>query len=215
MGGGFKFFVFICLFSSHISFAKLDIHKPYPSGLWRRDYTAFVKHQMKEEAHQPLMDLPKSMLQELCPRYDRLKRSDKENFWVTFFMSLAYAESGFDNHSGPKSGIMQLTCDSNARKGYGCSLCTSNQKLRSSPLVGIDCAMKIVKHWAKKGVLIGRHPYFATLRKNNHYLRKIKPTIQVYAPKECKNQFTPTPWHWVLKQEKIENLWPYRNNHLE
>lgn len=209
-------FLVVCsLFLASLASAALDITKPYPSGMWRRDYTQLVKDRLKIDRHQALVNINPGMVQELCPRYDRLKRADRENFWVSFFMSVAYAESDFNNNSGPKSGMMQLTCDANARIGYGCSLCTSNQRLKNSPLIGLDCAMNIISHWAKRGRLVGQHPYFETLRKNTHFNRKVKPTIITYAPKECAANFKPTPWHWILKTSKIEHLWPYGQRNLE
>jgi hypothetical protein len=155
------------------------------------------------------MNIGSGYVYELCPRYDRLKRADRENFWVTFFMAIGYAESGFNNNSGPMAGIMQLTCDNTARRGYGCSACTSNSRLRKSPMIGIDCAMNIISHWARRGKLIGSHPYFETLRRNQHYKRKIRPTVQLYAPKDCGNNYQYNGYDWPLKQSQVQNAWPY------
>lgn len=191
------------------SYARLDLDRPYPSGLWRQDYTKLVKEKLSSDRGQALINIAPEMVAELCPRYDRLKRSDRENFWATFFMALAYAESDFKNTSGPKAGIMQLTCDSNARIGYGCTSCTSNSRLRNSPLIGLDCSMNIISHWVRRGRLLGKHPYFETLRANSHFRRKVKPTIQAYEPSKCESRYRQSPGDWITKASQIEREWPY------
>lgn len=181
----FLFSIFLILPTT--AFAKLDIDGRYPSGIWHTNYSIEVAEDLKEDPKQTLMKLPGSLVADICTRYDKLKAGDRKNFWQTFFMALAYAESGFDHNSGPMTGIMQLTCDENARKRYGCSACTSADRLRKAPLIGIDCAVKIVSQWAAKGKLLTNHPYFETLRKNAHYYNKVKPTVLAYAPKACEN----------------------------
>jgi hypothetical protein len=203
------FIVFSIGLFSNSALARLNLDQSYSSGIWHRDYSSLIKDRLTYDRHQTLMNISSGYVSELCPRYDRLKRQDRENFWVTFFMAVAYAESDFNHYSGPMSGIMQLTCDNNARIGYGCSMCTSNSRLKKSPLIGIDCAMNIVSHWAKRGRLVGQHPYFETLRRNKHYTRKIKPTVQIYAPKECGNNYKYNGYDWPLKSNKIANSWPY------
>jgi hypothetical protein len=195
-------FVFTLTFFTNLSSA-FDMDRSYSSGLWHRDYTALVKNRLSFDRHQSLMNISPHYVGEICPRYSNLKKTDRENFWTVFFMAVAYAESDFNHHSRPMTGIMQLTCDANARIGYGCSLCTSNSRLRGSPLIGIDCAMNIISHWVKRGKLIGSHPYFETLRRNKHYNRKIRPTVQMYAPKSCGNNYKPNRYDWPLKAHKI------------
>ena len=190
--------------------ATLNLDRTYTGGVWHRDYSELVKDRLNFDRHQVLMNIASGYVDELCPRYDLLKRQDRANFWVTFFMAVGYAESNFNNKSGPMSGIMQLTCDANVRRGYGCTSCTSNSRLRSSPMIGIDCAMNIVSHWARHGRLTEAHPYFETLRRNVHYKRKIRPTVQIYAPKACGNNYQANDYDWPLKANKIAGAWPYR-----
>jgi len=182
-----------------------DITKSYKGHKWWKDYSVFVKNEISKEKFKPLFNIKVDKIKGLCPKYTHLKADDKKKFWNVFFMSVAYAESGFNHNSRPCSGIMQLTCDSNARKRYGCTLCKSNSTLRQSPLIGIRCAMNIVAHWAKRGKLLNtRHPYFETLRPNSHYKKKIKPSVLKYAPEKCGNDKPKIKGLWPVKAEKIE-----------
>jgi len=120
----------------------------------------------------------------LCPNLHNLKPSDKSEFFQAAFMGLASAESGYSKYSGPKTGIMQLTCDSNARVHYNCP-CKSRTHLRDDSALNIRCAMNIIDYQYRKGESIwSGNRYFETLRSNGHRTKIIN-AIKSRLPAGC------------------------------
>jgi hypothetical protein len=150
---------------------------PYQNSRWADDFSQFVSEQILDTQFRSLFYNANGAATSICSKYSFLTVPEKISVWVSFFKGLAKAESGYNYNSRPKTGIFQLTCDQNAKKGYGCS-CSSNYDLKINPFKSIDCAMRIVNFWVAKGTFIydGNHPYFESMRRRaagGAHLKKI------------------------------------------
>lgn len=132
------------------------------NGTWPEAYSDFIRRSLGTQQFSRLYYMSGSKLAFACPRYETFNPVERANFWVAFFKSLAYGESSFNRSSGPKTGIMQLTCDRNHKIGYGCD-CRNSSYLRKNSFVGINCAMKIIQQKSGKRIY-PNHPYFEVLR---------------------------------------------------
>lgn len=167
---------------------------PYSNRVWHPDFSQYIKEQLTDNHFRPLMMNASGSASSICPNFTNLNPDQRVIFWTAFFKGLAKAESGYDYNSNPKTGIMQLTCDGNARTGYGCT-CKSPNDLKFNPFKSIDCAMRIVNHWAAKGKFIyGKiHPYFETMRPKaggGAHLRKILSEVNANAGSLCRKPET-------------------------
>jgi hypothetical protein len=159
---------------------------------WHAAYSDFVRKELRTGAFPHLSNISQEAIAPLCPNYSRLDPTEKEDFWVAYFMSLAHAETDFNVSTGPKTGLMQLTCDATAKVSYDCK-CTSKTHLKNNPFVNIDCSMKIINWWSRKRKQItGSHPYFESLRGNEaRHKQAFLPPIRKYRPADCAPGYTP------------------------
>jgi hypothetical protein len=90
---------------------------------------------------------------EYCPKYESLDKSQRDNFWHSLMMGMAYKESNFKSSLtyresfGPlSSGLFQISLASGqGYSKYGCQL--SSQADLHDPIKNSTCAVAIFKRW--------------------------------------------------------------------
>ncbi len=159
---------------------------------WHAAYSDFVRKNLRTGAFPHLSSISNEAIAPLCPNYTRLSTAQKEDFWVSYFMALGFAETDFNVGQGPKTGLLQLTCDATAKVNYGCK-CRNKSQLKNNPFINIDCGMKIINWWSrKKQKITGSHPYFETLRsRTGRHKQAFLPPIRKFRPANCAPNFTP------------------------
>ncbi len=90
---------------------------------------------------------------DFCPNYESLDKSQRDNFWHSLMMGMAYKESNFKNNLtyresfGPlSSGLFQISLESGRGYAkYGCQL--ASQQDLFDPMKNSTCAVAIFKRW--------------------------------------------------------------------
>jgi|GEM_PF-5229801 len=162
----------------------------FANNVWGASLSQLLRDKFDLGQLNNLLNIRPALVAEYCPKYASMKTSDKVAYWVEFFKAMSYGESGHNKNAGPRSGIMQLTCDSTARgEIYKCQ-CRNNQDFVNDRRISVDCAANIVNVWAGRGQLVQdsvtRTTYFATLtRQDPSFNNNVKPRIRANRPQAC------------------------------
>lgn len=189
-----------------IKITKAEVNK---KGTWPQAYSEFIRKNLYarsptnissiglkrgEPRFKSLLNVSKEAIAPLCPGYHQMNEKQKEDFWVVFFVALAYAETDFNKDNPVKTGLNQLTHDKTATGSYKCKS-KNKAHLKNNPFVNIDCAMKIITHWShKRQTLVKNHPYFDTLRMGKaRYRDAFLSTVSAWRPPGCIDQGSRSP----------------------
>lgn len=98
---------------------------------------------------------------DFCPRYNRLRKNQRIQFWVMFISSIAEHESAFRTNAKYREkngrysrGLLQFGFRST--RGYGCGF-RNQYELNKDPERNLHCGVRVIDNWVSKDrVIINR-----------------------------------------------------------
>lgn len=150
-----------------------------------RQWTQFAYQQLEVDGLDLLSKAPTDV-QNFCPNYQNLNRSQRKNFWVYLLSSIAFFESAFDpatkytesftDSSGVRvvsRGLLQLSIES--ARGYDCVLQRAEDL--HDPLANLACGIRILNRWVGRDGVIradvdgwkGGARYWSVLRRDAQF----------------------------------------------
>jgi len=146
-----------------------------------RKWTGFAVQALNNFGGELLKTVPED-IGNYCPRYAKLNRTERIDFWVKMISAIAAVESGYRPSTSYKEkmndrngnrvvsrGLLQISLESS--RLYGCA--TNNDGDLVSPKRNIECGVKILSRWVPRDDVISRSAndrwygaarYWSTLR---------------------------------------------------